>query len=1133
MKPFVHLHNHTEFSLLDGACRVDTLAARAKELGMPAIAITDHGVMYGAIDFYRACLKHNIKPIIGCETYVTANRFEKIDRRDRALYHLILLCENETGYRNLVTLQSRAFTEGFYYKPRVDHELLRQHSSGLIALSACVAGEIPRLILSGQPDKARKKAQEYLDIFGRGNFFLEIQNHGLKEEQLVTEELLKISREMDIPLVATNDVHYVRQEDADVHDVLLCIQMGKTLEDTDRMRFSSSTYYLKSAEEMEESFAFCPEALENTVKIAERCQIEFTFGNFHLPEYQLPPGYDTAGYLRHLVEERLPRRYPVITDEIRRRIDYELDVIDQMGFSGYFLIVQDLVTWSKEHDVPVGPGRGSAAGSIISYILGITSLDPLQYNLIFERFLNPERVSMPDIDIDFCFEKRERVITHIVEKYGADKVAQIITFGTMAARAAIRDVGRVMAIPYGKVDTIAKKVPAILDISIDKALQMSPELSELYETDPETHRLLDIARALEGISRHASVHAAGVVIGPEKLENWVPLQKMPDGHIVTQFTKETVEDMGLLKMDILGLRTLTVLDRAVQEIERTHGIKIDLEQLPMTDKATYDLLSSGKTIGVFQLESDGLRAILREMKPDSIEDIVAVIALYRPGPLGSGMVEDFISRKHGRQENSYLHPWLEDILKETYGVILYQEQVMQIASKLAGFTLGEADMLRRAMGKKKPEVIQAKRAQFIEGAAKNNIGQDISGHLFDLMESFAGYGFNKSHSAAYAVVCYQTAYLKQHYPVEYMCAFLSSVIDNQDRIVFYLQEVKRMGIPILPPDVNESYENFTVSGKSIRFGLGAIKGVGLGAMKSVIENRQNGRYTSLFDFCQRVDLQQINRRTLESMAFAGCFDNLGIARKEAVELLPECVELAANIRSVQNDTQGSLFGDDIVMQITEPQPKVRGEYDEWDRMNKEKEMLGFFVSGSPLERHQHELELVRTAQTGDLPNLADGSYLRLAGILSQIKRSVSKNGESYARLTLEDVSGRANLLLFPKSYRSYNEVLVQSEEKGGLLIADGRLRVEEEEVSFIVSKLQLLPDQVRELHVRLPIYKYNRAGQEELLHLLEQHPGKIPVFLHLPDRRILKMESRFAVADTLNVKNDLQAFCGAGEVWFG
>jgi len=1126
---FVHLHNHSEYSLLDGACRIKDLVGRAVEMGMPAVAITDHGVLYGAIDFYRQARQQGIKPVIGCEVYVAArSRLDREKGRDENHYHLVLLCRNETGYRNLVQLVSRAYLEGFYYKPRVDRELLEAHSQGLIALSGCIAGEIPHILMAEDYQKARDTAAYYREVFGQENFYLEVQDHGIPEERRILPGLFRLGKDTGIPLVATNDIHYLQRQDAALHDVLLCIQTGTVVTDNNRLRFHGDNFFMKSRDEMQALFPGYPDVLDNTLRIAEQCNLDFSFDTFHLPAFQLPSGYTPEVYLEELVQKRLPLRYPQPGETITRRLQYELEVIKEMGFAAYFLIVQDLVNWSRENGIPVGPGRGSAAGSLVSYVLGITSIDPLKYGLLFERFLNPERVSMPDIDIDFCFEKRDRVIEYIISRYGADRVAQIITFGTMAARAAIRDVGRALDVPYGDVDRIAKMVPAELGVTLERALQISPELGQIYQNDVTARRILDMARGIEGMPRHASIHAAGVVIGKQPLTQILPLQKTPEGHVVTQFTKETVEDIGLLKMDILGLRTLTVLDRAVEIIGKTRGEDVDIENLPLDDQAVYELLSSGKTIGVFQLESDGLRRILTEMKPNRFEDLIAVIALYRPGPLGSGMVEDFINCKHGRQEIEYIHPLLEGILKETYGVILYQEQVMQVASDLADFSMGEADVLRRAMGKKKPEELMAQRDKFLAGAAQKKIDKKSAERLFDLMESFAGYGFNKSHSAAYALISFQTAYLKAHYPVEYICAFLSSVIDNQDRVVFYLKECQRMDIQVLPPDINESFENFTVAGGRIRFGLGAIKNVGINAVHNVVEERKKGGpYSSLFDFCRRIDLGQVNKRMLENLIVAGCFDSLGLKRKEALSMMDECVEVATQVKASLNSNQLSLFGEDS-QAVDEPRPLVKGEFDLQDRLRREKEVLGFFVSANPLDEYRHIIPLLTSHQLAELASGRREEYVRVAGTVLNLSRRVSRKGESYARFDLEDLSGRMEVMVFPSSFQR-NIDQIGSEQ---VVLVEGFLDTREEKPKITLRRAEPMPANLSQLHIRTPQENGNGSIRARIIEALEHYPGPAQVYLHRPGQRTILLNEELKVQPGADLKNELAAICGKANVWF-
>jgi DNA polymerase-3 subunit alpha len=1126
---FVHLHNHSEYSLLDGACRVKGLVSQAVELGMPAVAITDHGVLYGVIDFYREAKKQGIKPIIGCEVYVAPrSRLDREARVDDNQYHLILLCKNETGYKNLVKLVSRAFIEGFYYKPRVDHELLEDHHEGLIALSACVAGEIPQLILHGQLEAARETALWYQKIFGKDNFYLEIQDHGMGEEKIVCRELAKISEATGIPLVATNDLHYLRREDAAIHDVLLCIQTGKTVQDEDRMRFPGNEFYMKSEAEMRELFAAWPQALDNSLRIAEACNLDFHFGEFHLPFFDIPDGHDPETYLEELAWEKFARRYPRAEDKIVERFTYELQMIKQMGFAEYFLIVQDLVNWARKNQVPVGPGRGSAAGSLVSYVLGITNIDPLKYDLLFERFLNPERVSMPDIDIDFCFEKRDQVINYIIERYGADRVAQIITFGTMAARAAVRDVGRALNVPYGEVDKIAKLIPAELGVTLDRALEISPDLTDLYQNSYDARKIIDSARAIEGMPRHASIHAAGVVIGREELSSIVPLQKTSDGHVITQFAKETVEDIGLLKMDILGLRTLTVIDRALSIIRKTRQIDLNIDELPLDTPEVYKLLQDKNTIGVFQLESDGLRRILGEMQPSRFEDLIAIIALYRPGPLGSGMVEDFINRKHGRQKIEYIDPRLEDALQETYGVVLYQEQVMRIASDLAGFSMGEADVLRRAMGKKKVKELMAQRDKFVAGAAKNHISEENATRLFDIMESFAGYGFNKSHSAAYALITYQTAYLKTFFPEEYMCAFLSSVIDHQDRVVFYIKECRKMGIDILPPDINESFENFTVSGGRIRFGLGAIKNVGINAVKTIVQTRKQGAYTSLFDFCQRVDLSQINKRVVENLIVAGCFDSLHITRKQALSIMDECMDLAARIKQIDNSRQISLFGDSSEMLVEEPRSKVKGEMDSRELLSREKEVLGFYVSENPLDRYRNIIPLIVSEELGELEKDNHEGYVRVAGLASELSKKVSRKGDPYARFVLEDLSGRMEMMIFSSAYqRTIHQI-----EPDQLLVVEGFIDRRDETPKISVRNIGVPGKVLKDIHIRLPYEKSDDEGRHELLDKLARYPGDIEVVLHLPNKKVIMMSEKYKVAPSLQLKQELTSLYGKGSVWY-
>jgi len=1129
-KPFVHLHVHSEYSLLDGAARLEKLVSRAKELGMTALALTDHGVMYGVVQFYKLAKKHGIKPIIGCEVYLARrSRLDKEANKDDSPYHLVLLAENMTGYKNLMVLVSKAFIEGFYYKPRVDKQLLREYSEGLIALSACLAGEIPLLLQDGQMEVAKQVAKEMQEIFGPGNFFLELQDHGLEGQASVNRHLVQLSEELNIPLAATNDVHYVMREDTRIHEVLLCIQTGKTLSDTGRMDFGSGEFYLKSREEMEMLFGEHPEALDNTTLIAGRCQVEFDFGSLHLPYYQVPQGYDLDTYLLSLCRKGLEERYERVREEHRARLEYELKIIKEMGYSGYFLIVWDLVNFARNKGILVGPGRGSAAGSLVAYCLGITDIDPLQYGLLFERFLNPERVSMPDVDIDFCFERRGEVIEYVAQKYGSDHVAQIITFGTMAARAAIRDVGRVLGMSPGQVDKVAKLVPNELGITIDRALQANHVLRERYETEEQIKELVDLARAIEGMPRHASTHAAGVVIARERLTNYVPLQTTSEKGITTQFPMNTVEELGLLKMDILGLRTLTVMNHTLRLVKENRGMDLDLKRIPLDDRAVFDLLSRGDTIGVFQLESSGMRTILRSLKPEQFPDVIALVALYRPGPLGSGMVDDFIGRKHGETPVSYLHPALEPILRETYGVILYQEQVMHIASSLSGFTLGEADLLRRAMGKKKPEVIAGLREKFIQGAEARGIARETAAKIFDLMEYFAGYGFNKSHSAAYALVAYQTAYLKAHYPVEFMCALLTSIMNNPDKVPLYIEECRQIDIGILPPDVNESRADFTVVDNKIRFGLAAVKNVGRGAIKSIIQAREkDGRFKTLTDFCQRVDLRQVNRRVLESLIKCGAFGSLGLNRAQLLAILDSCLEAAQRYQRDRSQGQVSLLdlvgGRDTGDYAVEQVPDLP-EFSDKELLAMEKEMLGFYVSGHPVAPYARQIKSQASHDISRLSSLEDGAQVTVGGIITYVRRTVTRRGEAMAYVTLEDTSGVVEVLIFPRVYARLNPLL----EEDRVVVLSGRLSRNEDEFKIFADKIQWLPEiNSKKLYIQV----FNRQKTlEKIKPLLDEYPGQTPVYLYFPDtKKCIIADRKYWVNPEEALLAQLKEICGADSV---
>lgn len=1082
---FVHLHNHTEYSLLDGAARIEKLVQRVKELGQPACAITDHGVMYGVIHFYQAAKKAGIKPIIGCEVYVASRtRHDKDARKDDAAYHLVLLAENQTGYQNLCRLVSIGFLEGFYYKPRVDMELLEQYSEGLIALSGCIAGELPELLLQNRPEDAKKLAARYLEIFGRGNYFIEIQDHGIEEEIQVLPQLKQLARELDIPLVATNDLHYVSKEDAKMHDILLCIQTGKTRDDENRMRFACDQFYLKTEEEMAALFGDCPEALENTVKIAERCNVDFHFGDLYLPRYEVPEGYDLHSYLVYLCQEGKKRRYPQVDQVVEERLNFELDIIKRMGFSGYFLIVWDMINHARECGIPVGPGRGSAAGSIVAYVLSITNIDPIRYNLLFERFLNPERVSPPDIDVDICDERRGEVVDYLFNKYGHDKVSQIITFNVLMAKGAVRDVGRVLDIPYAEVDAVAKLIPndpkfKLADLK--NVAKEAPELYQLYQSDDTVHELLDIAAQIQGMPRHAGKHAAGVVIAQNELISYMPVQKLADGIVTTQFEKQQVEDCGLLKMDILGLRTLSVIQNALENIKLSKGLDINIDSIPLDDPPTYEMLGRGDAVCVFQLESDGMRKILKNLRPERLEDIIALVALYRPGPLGSGMVEQFISNKHGETEITYMHPLLEDILKETYGVILYQEQVMQIASRLAGFSLGQSDMLRRAMGKKKPEVIAKERGHFVEGCVSNGIDASVAGSIFDLMEYFAGYGFNKSHSAAYAVLSYQTAWLKANYPEEFMAAMMTTVMDTVDKVPEYIEECKRMGIPVLPPDINESNVKFAVVGDKIRFAMAAVKNVGRDAVAKIVEERQaNGPYRSMVDLCRRLPL---NRKMLESLIKCGAFDSLGSRRSQLLAAMDEALELGRKLNADKDSNQLSLF--DFGMQKNDAVQaelvlKDIPEYSSAELLAMEKESIGFYVSGHPLDSYSKYFANRVNCNCENIAQLESGTVVKIGGQISDLRQRITKGGATMATFMLTDQYGAIRCVVFPRNYTMLHDALLADH----VVLVGGKLKDDDGRVQIVVDSLAA----PAKLFLRLPDSQ-NGKQIDEVRSLLRQYPG--------------------------------------------
>ncbi|BCA80145.1 DNA polymerase III subunit alpha [Desulfuromonas sp. AOP6] len=1112
---FVHLHLHSQYSLLDGAIKIGDLITRAREYKMPALAVTDHGNMFGALEFYSKAAAAGIKPIVGCEMYVApGSRFDKSNARgsSEASYHLVLLCQNLTGYRNLCHLVSAAYREGFYYKPRIDWELLKERNEGLIALTACLGGEIPTLIGMNRMEEAAKRALAMADVFDDNRLFLELQENFLPEQEPVNKGLIQLSQELKLPLVATNDCHYLTREDAYAHEVLLCIQTGKTMDDPNRMRFSNNEFYVKTPEEMTQLFRHVPEAISNTVAIAERCNLELDFNTYHFPQYEKPQDKTLDEVLaedsRQGLDERIAdirKIRPDFSEEeektYRVRLERELDCIKQMGFPGYFLIVADFINWAKDNSIPVGPGRGSAAGSLVAFAIRITDIDPMPYNLLFERFLNPERISMPDIDVDFCIYGREDVINYVRQKYGEENVAQIITFGTMMAKGVIRDVGRALNMPYGDVDRIAKLIPGVLNITLKDALQQEPKLKELVEKDPKIKELFTIALALEGLTRHASTHAAGVVVTPKPLPEYLPLYTDPkSGGQVTQFPMSYVEKIGLVKFDFLGLKTLTVIDNAVRLIREGKDPLFDLRIIGDDDPETYRLLSAGETTGVFQLESSGMKELLVKLKPNCFEDVIAICALYRPGPLGSGMVDDFIQRKHGRKAITYDFPQLEAILKDTYGVIVYQEQVMLIAQTLANYSLGGADLLRRAMGKKKPEEMAKQKDLFLKGAKENKLDPKKAEGVFDLMEKFAAYGFNKSHSAAYALVAYHTAYLKAHYPVEFMAALLTEDMENTDKVIKNISEVRSMGIEVLPPDINASDRSFTVHGRSIRFGLGAVKGVGSAALESIIEVRKEAPYSSLHDFCERVDLRKVNKKVVEALIRCGAFDSLGGKRAQYMVVLEEAMDIGQKVQREKAMGQESLFG---VNEIVSHNGNGYGELpamDEWPEkvlLGFEKESLGFYITGHPLSRHEDTIRRFATCDTSGLQERPDKSEVRVCGIVAGLKELTTKKGDRMAFVTLEDLGGFVEMVVFPEVYAASMELL-KSEEP---LLVSGTLDVGEDTCKLMANEVVSLRE-VKERQTKKVHFRVSSPGLEEnqlrsLRSIMERHRGECEPFLHL------------------------------------
>lgn len=1141
MSSFVHLHNHSHYSLLDGACKIGDLVERAVNYNMPAIALTDHGNMFGHLEFYLQAVKKGIKPIIGVEAYIaprSRKEKQKSEKKDHS-YHIILLAKNRTGYKNLMKLVSIGFTEGFYYKPRIDLEVLRHYHEGLIALTACIKGEVPRAIIQGNLEAAREKAEQYRDIFG-DDFYLEIQDHGIPEEKVAAEGMKYLSETLSIPIVATNDIHYLNREHYESHDILLCIQTSKDIDDPSRLKYSTQTLYFKNEEEMRELFPDNPDVIDRTMEVAEKCNLELDFDKTYLPKYDIPPESSATNleeYLREIAWQGLQERYPEITPEIEERFNYELGVINQMGYPGYFLIVKDFIDYARSKGIPVGPGRGSAAGSLISYACGITNIDPLRYNLIFERFLNPDRVSLPDIDIDFCFERREEVIAYVRKKYGEQNVSQIITFGTMAARGVIRDVGRVLNMKYGDVDKIAKAIPA--GMNIDKAYEDVKEFREIFKTDDEQYRkLLKHARVLEGLARHASTHAAGVVIAPEELTNFVPLYKSNTGDISTQLDMNGVEKIGLLKMDFLGLRTLTVIENTLKMLKRRQ-IKIDLDKLPLDDEKTYELFGNGETIGVFQFESGGMQEYLKKLKPKRIEDMIAMNALYRPGPMK--MIDDFIDRKFGRKKIEYPHPLLEPVLKETYGIIVYQEQVMQIASELAGFSLGQADLLRRAIGKKKLDIMKKMKIEFIQGAQAKGVDKKIAVDVFDLIEKFARYGFNKSHAAGYSVVAYQTAYLKAHYPAEFIAASLSSEMGNSDRIMVLLDECKRMKIEILPPDVNQSYTDFTVKGNSIRFGLGAVKNVGRGAIRSIIEaRRKNGPFKNVFEMMKNVDLRVVNKKVLESLARAGALDSINKNRAQLYRGVETIINFAQSHQSERQKGQFSIF--DTPVGKKEPErfsqypalPDVE-PWSDFEKLRNERELLGIYVTGHPLAKYKDEIRAFTTIKLNNLRALKDESAVKAGGIITNIKTIYDHSKRKMAFVTLEDFSGSAEALVFASVYEKYQPLI----ENDALIFIIGKVSSQEDKEPKIICD-EILPlsemklKYTKNICVNLAIDDIKIGQLNELKKMVTAGAGKCGLLFHVTNggkREYVIRSKKYRVAPTEHLLHGMKELVGEDNVW--
>jgi len=1135
---FVHLHTHSQYSLLDGACRLNDVIELAKENKMPALAITDHGNMFGAIEFYTKARKAGLKPIIGCEAYVAGG--SRLDKKPSNQYpdggfHLVLLVKNLTGYQNLIKLSSAAFLEGFYHRPRIDKEILRQHSEGLIATSACLKGEVSWNLLKGQTDSAVATARELQDIFGEGNFFLEIQNHGIEQEIANIPRMDAIARETGIPLVVTNDCHYLRKEDAEAHDALLCIQTGKMVEDSNRMRYSTDQLYFKSEAEMQRDFGDFKEAMANTVRIAEACNLDLKMDTLLLPVFPIPTRFvDPDQYLRHLCEEGCGERYGEMSDVIRERLDYELGVIKTMGYAGYFLIVKDFCDYARSQAIPVGPGRGSAAGSLVSYALGITSVDPIKFDLLFERFLNPERISMPDIDIDFADRGRDKIIKYVIEKYGEDNVCQIITFGTLAARGVIRDIGRVLGMPYGDVDKIAKLVPEGPGVTLDSALKKVPELAELKKKDARVSRLLDYAMTLHGLARHCSTHAAGVVIAPSALTNYVPLFKGSKDEVTTQYDMKMVEKIGLLKMDFLGLRTLTVIDDAVRMIKENHpGAELDLDNLDLKDPAVFSVFARGETIGIFQFESPGMRDYLRKLNPTKFTDLTVMNALYRPGPLDSGMIDRYIERKHGREKVEFPHPLLEEILGDTYGVIVFQEQVLKIANLMAGYSLGKADILRKAMGKKDASLMAEQRKGFLEGTDKKGIDRKVSEEVFHQIETFARYGFNKAHSTCYAFVAYQTAWLKHYYPKEFMAALMSSEISDSDRINVFLEECRRSEIEVLPPDVNFSNTDFSVPDGKIRFGLQAVKNVGATPSQAVVDERiQNGPFEDLADLASRLPSKSLNRRVLESLIAAGACDSLPGHRSQKYEVVEAMLDYAHKVAAASNSHDLFADGSGAIARVAPTLPEI----DEWPRarrLTEEKTMLGFWISGHPLDAYRDELQSFTTFTNDRLKSASDGREVTVGGIITAVKKMLDKKGNMMAFVTLEDYTGSTELILFSSCFDKSKEFV----EEDRMVLVTGRVSTREGEAPKIIGNEVLALENLSERFNCQLVIKIDVTCSDSLIEQalasLENFAGSTPVLLAARENgsEVYIRSRKYSVTPDFTLLNELKALLGESSAY--